>query len=498
LAIPENEGEEAGLNSLFVPAASPSRPTSLELCEQFLRLEEDENLFEKPIQQTFFWEHVRYYVFLELQRTLGLIGVQPFSGPNRVQACIRKMASGFQAMFSRNPFWTTSKPLMFFGCPRRSPDEAGVWWDTSVDPYLDALSFPAYYIERYNHDRHYTPTRTRDVKYHDLFAILAGIYRLATFYQRFTPGESTLLQNIEQQLKNQFNAAIDVTGITRSILKTRRCLLGMYRRLLRQVRPEMVFFASINYFERISIEACKEVGLPTVEIQHGVIGPTDLCYVYPRGVSLRCFPDYLLVYGPFWQQCVRYPLPQERVLAVGNPYLEAQAQRERTASPGESIVFISGAAVGGELSRFAARLADHPRLNVPIVYRLHPFELDWQTRYPWLKHPRILISENRQENLYAVLVRAKAQVGVNSAALFEGLAFGLRTFLLDLPGIENMEPLLRKGYARRVSEPAEVFEDVSSRPGRIDRDYFFSPGALQRFAQIVEDIRSKAKRKHAA
>jgi hypothetical protein len=484
------------LNSLFASAASP-RLTNLDLCTQFLRLEEETNVFAQRIQNTYFWEHVRFYVYLELQRTLGLTEVEPFLPRNSWQTWVRKLTSIFKAVFSHNPFWTTSRPLMFFGCPRRSPDEAGVWWDTSVDPYLDALPCPYYYIERYHHDRHYTPTRTREVKYHDLFAILARIYHMATFYQRYTPSETMLLLNLEQQLKNHFGVAIDVTGITRSILKTRSCLLGIYRRLFRRVRPEIVFFASINYPERIAIEVCKELGLTTVELQHGVIGPTDLCYVFPRGVPLRCYPDYLLVYGPFWQQCARYPLPPEKVLAVGNPYLEAQAQRPPDGKAAENIVFISQPAIGGDLSRFATRLADHPLANAPIVYRLHPFERDWETRYPWLKHPGIVISDNRQENLYAVLRGAKAQVGVHSAALFEGLAFGLRTYLLDLPGIENMDPLIRKGCARIVREPGDVFEDVS-KPGRIDRDHFFSPGALQRFARIVEEIKTTTRLDRAA
>ena len=58
-------------------------------------------------------------------------------------------------------------------------------------------------------------------------------------------------------------------------------------------------------------------------------------------------------------------------------------------------------------------------------------------------------------------------------------------------------------YAARTGtyRPLAVWREVSvapGRPGRIDRDYFFSPGALQRFAQIVEEIRNKTRRQHAA
>jgi hypothetical protein len=57
--------------------------------------------------------------------------------------------------------------------------------------------------------------------------------------------------------------------------------------------------------------------------------------------------------------------------------------------------------------------------------------------------------------------------------------------------------LIRKGCARIVREPVDVFEDVS-RPGRIDRDHFFSPNALQRFSHIVQEIRTTTRLQRAA
>ena len=58
------------------------------------------------------------------------------------------------------------------------------------------------------------------------------------------------------------------------------------------MRPRVALFASINTPERTFIEVCKGRAIPTVEVQHGVIGTTDLCYAFPPNVPLRAFADW--------------------------------------------------------------------------------------------------------------------------------------------------------------------------------------------------------------
>ena len=153
-----------------------------QLCADFLEIEEELDLFRQAIDGVYFWEHVRFYVFLELQRCLGLADIEPFKQANPLLGWAHKLFGSLKGLALHNPYLTSRKPLFFFGCPRRTPDANGVWWDTTVDPFLDALEAPAYYIERYCGDRHCTPARTKSVKYHDLFSLVACSYRLATYF----------------------------------------------------------------------------------------------------------------------------------------------------------------------------------------------------------------------------------------------------------------------------------------------------------------------------
>jgi hypothetical protein len=68
-------------------------------------------------------------------------------------------------------------------------------------------------------------------------------------------------------------------------------------------------------------------------------------------------------------------------------------------------------------------------------------------------------------------------VGVFSTAIYEGIALGCRTCVVDLPGVEYMTRLVDAGYARKVSgadELAAALEDASE-PRILHPDAIFKP-----------------------
>ncbi|HWY87431.1 MAG TPA: hypothetical protein VNX28_11935 [Gemmataceae bacterium] len=453
-------------------------------------MEEELDLFRQTIDGVYFWEHVRFYIFLELQRCLGLADIEPFQQKSPWLRWGKQLCASLAGLVLHNPYMTTPKTVLFFGCPRRTPDKSGVWWDTTVDPFLDSLAIPSYYIERYCGGRHCTPARTKSVKYHDVFSLVACGYRLATCLRGFRAGARALLLHIQSQLQTRFHVAIDVPGITLPILKTRWSLLGMYQKLLERVRPRVVFVASVNYYERIAIEVCKNLGIPVVELQHGVIGPFDLCYVYPRQAPLRCFPDYLFVYGPYWKNCLDFPLPAERIIPIGNPYLEARLKEHRHVQKTDQVVVISQPPVGAALSRFAVQLKARPDFTWPIVYRMHPYEKDWRTHYPWLRDSGITVSESRDGDIHSLLAGARMQIGVYSAAIMEGLAFGLSTYLVNLPGVEYMQPVIDRKWATLVDGPDEVVAEQGTGKPRAD-ETFCSSNSLEWFHEALATLLTK-------
>jgi len=80
-------------------------------------------------------------------------------------------------------------------------------------------------------------------------------------------------------------------------------------------------------------------------------------------------------------------------------------------------------------------------------------------------------------------------VGVYSTAIYEGLVFGLRTFIAELPGWESMADLIDGGYATKVADAVGLAKSLKSAgEKKIDVDYFFKKGALENQKRAIERL----------
>ena len=114
-----------------------------------------------------------------------------------------------------------------------------------------------------------------------------------------------------------------------------------------------------------------------------------------------------------------------------------------------------------------------------MVYKLHPGEVDgWRARYSSLavaRLPNVTVVESGDKPLYAWFAESADLVGVFSTALYEGLACGCRTIIVDLPGREYMQDLIDR---RIVHLTGSVEDYLRLREGpplaAFDSEYFFA------------------------
>jgi spore coat polysaccharide biosynthesis predicted glycosyltransferase SpsG len=90
-----------------------------------------------------------------------------------------------------------------------------------------------------------------------------------------------------------------------------------------------------------------------------------------------------------------------------------------------------------------------------ILYKLHPAEQkNWQS-YSELKrlssYKNVKITDN-SESIYKLMAESKFCIGVYSTALIESIYFGCKVFLLDLPGVEMMEGIIKAKRAVIVND----------------------------------------------
>jgi glycosyltransferase involved in cell wall biosynthesis len=269
-------------------------------------------------------------------------------------------------------------------------------------------------------------------------------------------------------------------------LALERARQNVYRAWLKTANPSLVVMVC-SYGKEGWLAACRGLGIRTVELQHGTMHRYHLGYSFP-GVWKQEFPDHFLAWGSHWPKTVALPLPADRVHSVGFPWFELEAGHHADAVKTDAVLFISQARIGTQLSRFAAIFAES--YAGPVLYKLHPTEVtDWQARYPWLDRPPIQVLEGEDPPLYTLFGMARAQVGVFSTALYEGLGLGVPTFLFDTSGIEYMEDVILAGHAQRVRGVEELTRALDESPAPLAvTDEFFRGGAVDRVPQVIQEL----------
>jgi hypothetical protein len=155
------------------------------------------------------------------------------------------------------------------------------------------------------------------------------------------------------------------------------------------------------------------------------------------------------------------------------------------------ILFISQDTIGEYLSKFATELKKVNNLDYEIIYKLHPRECDgWADRYPWLKSSGIKVIDKRGVILHELLAKSMILVGVYSTALYEGLAYGLQTFIIDAPGAEYFRPLVKTGFVKLVKSTEELVGEImnESQATTFDAEYFFKSNAVSNISAFLNRL----------
>lgn len=457
--------------------------------ENFLEIEEGFDAFDVRIDGVPVWERIRFSVH---QNLLFPEQNEPSetSGVDSIVEKIGPLGLLLRNIFIRNPFACGEHDVLFFGHSRRKQLEDGYWWDIYCDPVHRQLDIDYIHFEGPFNDNHRTPARTERLRYLDLIKFSASIQRNLGLVDVTIPfSQRRTLRSIGQEIARQFSVDISIVELARRELSIRRSLKWLYVELLKRANPEIAVLVT-SYARETFIEACQELDITVVELQHGVIHEYHCGYSYPGYRTKEAFPDYLFTFGEFWNDAVAFPVQQNRIIEVGYPYLEMQSDRYDDVASHAQVLFISQQMIGKSLSKMAVDAAD--RIEEDVVYKLHPEMMEnWKSRYPWLRDSAVTVVGDDGPPLYELFATSTVQVGVGSTALYEGLNFDLPTYLVSLPGIEYVRPLLDGGYATAVGSADELVDAVNSEAQpSVDSNRFFSDDAVNNIETHLQRIRS--------
>ncbi|MDR1722186.1 MAG: sialyltransferase [Methanobrevibacter sp.] len=508
--------------------------TMEELCEKFLKLEKKHNLNQKMIKKVYYWQLLRMELYNELSRKTGIyssVGQQTSLGlKDKVISFIPFLKNSLLA----NPFkGKYQKDILIFDHPRKVKIENVGFQDIYSYFLSDVLNKNEFELIETPYLNQHTKEKKNYIKYNDKIILGSYFNRKISFFKTCETFNKKV-QRIEEDIEKLFNVKVDLYKMIQQNILRFKYEYKQYDKLFKKRKPKLIFVV-VGYENKSVISAAKDNNIPIYELQHGVINKFHMGYHYPNDKidSIIYFPDKLLSFGEYWNTAADYPISKENIIPIGFQYLENNASKylnnpnfndnklnnynfnannsknnnfnDNKSNNNENnkiikgneknkkqIIVISQRVIGKELSKFAYESAKSMKEN-NFVYKLHPEEyFDWKNNYEYLNQAAKLdnfqVVDTNDSELYELMSKSYYQLGVFSTAIYEGLYFGCKTFVLNIPGVEYLDDLYEKNYIEKVNTPEELIEKIQTQNLNLkeyDKEFFFKKYNKEEILKII-------------
>ena len=402
-------------------------------------------------------------------------------------------------------------------CGFSSGESRKLYNDTYYDIYLDPLyeilgdnlavfEWPetSGYRRKYDHpifSRHHVPMHIplfTKTFWNLLFSRLTG-------RKNFTLESEEVLQDIIEYIST--TASVDKGKLTNDIYDFItvfvhiKCFL---HNILNKIKPKAVIIrCGYGRFPMALSQACRELGIPPIELQHGLI--TAYLPAYRRATPTTnkdCIPEYLLAHGEIYAEMVRNGnlFDKDKVISTGYPYLQRTligrknppALKQSFSPFPHNILFTSQWIVATEIKDFIIKVADqleHTHINIGILFKPHPYD---KNDYTDLRKNKHIILIDKYEDTFKLFSLADIHSTVYSTSGLEAMAFGTPNIFVD---ISNMIQGTATPYI--VATPTQFVESVrtilSHYPDAVVEtkavaDLFFTPEPEKHFRNFFTDI----------
>jgi len=432
--------------------------TVKKFCEVIWELEKKYNLLDLEIDGVWIWQFLRITIYYELGQEIGLIE-KPHTYFSSSKQKYRKYFSLAKSSLLHNPFLRLQKVDAYVFEHERHTKVDG----EKVDIYTidikekikkEGCSYEV--VEPPYLGSHYK-TKNRDTSHSDFLLILIELFKKC-IRVKFQTKDIEFISKLENEINGRLQVEYNLKRLFSLGIKKFKAQYNIYSTLF-SIKKIKSIYTVVAYGEKGGmIWAAKILGIKVYEIQHGVYSRYHLGYSYPHGnKNLKYFPDMFLTWGGIWGSMETFPLKKEQIEVLGFKYFEKSINRYKKVSkiPGQITVISQGV--------LGPRIADMILANISffkdknIVYKLHPGEYDrWENYSSLVKLNEFkYVQVAKDIDLYQLLAQSEYQIGVFSTAIYEGLFLGCKTFLLELPGIEYMEDLIKANHVKLISKNNE-------------------------------------------
>lgn len=472
---------------------------------RFLEIEKKYSLYEQSINDVNYWNYSRVQIWnyeicarkLELQE----------SHPMKRAGVGERIKVAAQLI--KNSIWRgkkgTQTDILFLAHERRTKID-GIYQCIYTEPLAESVPNSVILDMPFEY-KHLRPESKLKRYYADYILIVGNIYyQIHKFFK--TKHYKATLSQLQKQMKeplkelsNSYQCKFSEEKVYRVL--HRKLLVvererKLYDRLLQKIQPKLI--VEVVYYGMHGMmlnELAKLHGIPTIELQHGTMHKEHAAYQIYWDEIIPQLPDKIFLFSDFWKKQIRVPIADDNLIVTGFPYFEKNRSRyndNSTVRTGKTILFISQGTIGDKLSRLAVEIADKllPQ-GYRIIYKLHPAEISmWESNYPYLKNTGIEVVGGESRNIYECFVECDIQVGVYSTAIYEGLGFGLRTFIYNIGHADTLYELAEEGYAQIINNSNEFIKALGEENAVKKGDLFWSDDALYKMKRALENLLEKS------
>lgn len=256
--------------------------------------------------------------------------------------------------------------------------------------------------------------------------------------------------------------------------------------------------------EKALVFACRSLGIRFVELQHGVLNPSDpLCLpavaLQQASAQKLLLPDVLALYGDYWTERHTNTAMGElgRISAFGSAIIDQYRERRKAGFQpnleNPQIVITTQGLDRDALITFIINFLLEYKGACAVMIKLHPaYDRSPEPYAKALsKDSRVeILSGQADLNTYELISRADLHISIASACHFDALGIGTPTAVLNLRGSDAVQDLVDNGDALYLKTPADLAHVVAMRswakvPEQVSNKYF-KPDFLGNILHLVQ------------
>jgi hypothetical protein len=355
--------------------------------------------------------------------------------------------------------WLGAADVLFFsdseGSTRRFIQ--GEYYDRFIDPIIDLLTPMRCLLIEIPSPKHWPRKSTHTKR----IASSTKIEAVARIQASFTDKVKIENQEILNEIQKKYGISVD----DERILRLYHVKKKIYRSMYNYYQPKAIFF--IEYYRDIArVKAAKELKIPTIEVQHGIIGTEHPAYRSSLKIDSDYYPDQLLTWGEtektnqdktfFYKPPQVHPIGSYIIDYINESYLPDEKLLKELRLYKKTAAVTLQNTVTKETMEFIQITA---KLNPNILYLVIP-------RQP-LTDVASLPSNVRiihDLSFYELMKYVDVHITAYSSCTLEAPSMGVRNILINIGGYAKTfyGPIMRDNTVTRyVETPAQLVEEIN-------------------------------------